>query len=171
MGAPVRPGGRWICFLPWVLFHSCPRYEADDSSMPAASYYFTIWPTGVCCSCLIASAFYLSQLVRTGAGVGSWASEGGLDRLDFEIWHFPITFLAKKVVFLVSRGKNEISPLVPPPWKDLNGYLRKNPLLPPPKKVFPTPMSGVTKCPIRICTACTRGLSRLTPSALVQGRW
>jgi len=35
----------------------------------------------------------------------------------FEILHFPIKFLAKKVVFLLSRGKNEISRLL--------GHLKK----------------------------------------------
>jgi len=29
---------------------------------------------------------------------------GALAPLDFEIWHFPIAFLAKKVVFVVSSG-------------------------------------------------------------------
>ena len=33
--------------------------------------------------------------------------------LHFEIWHFLIIFLAKKAVYLVSSGKNEISPVLP----------------------------------------------------------
>jgi len=37
--------------------------------------------------------------------------------LVFEICHFLIIFLAEKVVFLVSKEKNEISSLVPPPGK------------------------------------------------------
>jgi len=39
--------------------------------------------------------------------------------LDFKIRHFPITFLAKKVVFLSSRGKNKISPFLAIPGKFL----------------------------------------------------
>jgi len=35
----------------------------------------------------------------------AWASERGTG--DFEGLHFPIKFLAKKVVFLVSRGKTK----------------------------------------------------------------
>ena len=38
----------------------------------------------------------------------------GLATQDFEVLRFPIAFLAKKVVFLVSRRKNEISPLLYP---------------------------------------------------------
>jgi len=59
-----------------------------------------------------------------------------LARLDFEILHLSITFLAEKVVFLVSIRKNEILPLLSPP-----GYLWKNPLFAPLlEKILPTPM-------------------------------
>ena len=34
--------------------------------------------------------------------------------LDFEISHFSITYLAKKVIFLVAGRKNEISSLFAP---------------------------------------------------------
>jgi len=55
----------------------------------------------------------------------------GQGTLDFEILHFSVTFSAKMGVFLVSRRKNEISPLLAPPWKHLYGYFWKNPLLAP----------------------------------------
>jgi len=42
------------------------------------------------------------------------AGEGQVT-LDFEILHFSVTFSAKMGVFLVSRRKNEISPLLAPP--------------------------------------------------------
>jgi len=55
---------------------------------------------------------------------------GGVERghgpsLHLAIWHFPIKRLAKKIVFLVSIRKNEISRFPPPtkiigfPWKNL----------------------------------------------------
>ena len=53
----------------------------------------------------------------------------GQGPLDFEIWHFYITFLAKKVVFLVSSRKSEFhqvcSPLEKFLWleKSANGTL------------------------------------------------
>jgi len=37
--------------------------------------------------------------------------------LDLEIRHFSFTFLANKVVFLISKRKNYILPLLPPPGK------------------------------------------------------
>jgi len=43
--------------------------------------------------------------------------QGALDPLDFEIRHFSVTFLAKKVVFLVLRRKNQNSPHLVPPEK------------------------------------------------------
>jgi len=46
--------------------------------------------------------------------------QGTLPLIDFEIFYFPVTFSAKKFVFLVSREKNEISPLLAPPEKDLS---------------------------------------------------
>jgi len=55
--------------------------------------------------------------------------------LDFGIWHFPITFLAKKVIFIVSRGKMKFHyfwPLL----KNLFDYLCKNSLLPPLEKIL-----------------------------------
>jgi len=77
---------------------------------------------------------------RLPKGIRPWASQGSgrgtRPFLDFEIWHFPITILAIKVVFLVSRGKNEISPLLAPLWKDLFGYFWKNPVLAPWKNPF-----------------------------------
>jgi len=47
---------------------------------------------------------------------GAWASEvgGGLGSLNIESWHFSIKSFAKKVVFFVSRRKNEFSPLLAP---------------------------------------------------------
>jgi len=41
--------------------------------------------------------------------------------LPIRIWHLPVTFSAKKVV----------SPLSPPPWKNIFVYLWKNPPFPP----------------------------------------
>ena len=52
--------------------------------------------------------------------------EGGLGFRNFQ----------KKVVFLVSRGKNEISPLLAPPRK----FLEKSTRGPPLEKILPTPM-------------------------------
>jgi len=46
--------------------------------------------------------------------------------------------LAKKVVLLVSRRKNEIHQFWPP-WKNFYGYLGKNPLMTPWKKFFRRP--------------------------------
>jgi len=46
-----------------------------------------------------------------------------------------LKFSAKKVVFLVSSGKNQISPLLAPLEK-----FRKNPLVPPLEKILPTLM-------------------------------
>jgi len=51
--------------------------------------------------------------------MGSWASE----------WRGPLPpDLAKKVVFLVSIGRNKISPVLAPPWKNNFGYHWKNQL-------------------------------------------
>jgi len=62
--------------------------------------------------------------------LATWASErGGKAPLDFET-------ISKKVVFSISRGKNQISPLLAPPWKKF----WENPLLLPPwKKSFRRP--------------------------------
>jgi len=49
--------------------------------------------------------------------------------------HLILKFSAKKVVFLVLSGKNQISPLLAP----LEKY-RKNTLVPPMEKILPTPM-------------------------------
>jgi len=54
--------------------------------------------------------------------------------LDYEILHFPITSLAKKVVFLVSRGKKEISSLLAPPLKKRLATSGKIHYWPPPGK-------------------------------------
>jgi len=60
------------------------------------------------------------HLIHRTMGVGRAEVEGGLGpSLHFEIWHFPIKFLAKKVVCLVSSGKNESSPFLAPPRKSL----------------------------------------------------
>ena len=39
--------------------------------------------------------------------------------LDFATWYFPIIFVAKKIVYLVSSWKNEISPFLPTLRKSL----------------------------------------------------
>jgi len=58
--------------------------------------------------------------------------KGSLDApLDFEI------FSKKKVVFLVSSGKNQISPLLAPPGKIQEKFPSGHPL----EKIFPTPMN------------------------------
>ena len=54
-----------------------------------------------------------SSPVNSSKIMGVESGGKGVLLLDFEIWHFSITFLAKKVVFLVSRRKNEISSLLP----------------------------------------------------------
>jgi len=59
-------------------------------------------------------------------GLGRGRDQGPL---EFENWHFPIPFLAKKVVFLVSSGWKEISPLLVPSWKIFLANLWKNPQL------------------------------------------
>jgi len=46
-------------------------------------------------------------------------------------------FSAKKVVFLVFSGKNQISPFLAPPWK--------NPFVVPLEKILPTTMHTVIK--------------------------
>jgi len=51
-------------------------------------------------------------------------------------------FLQKKIVLLVSRGKNEVSSLLEHPRKNLFDYLWKNPLLPlPHEKILVKPMA------------------------------
>ena len=45
---------------------------------------------------------------------------------------------------MVSRGKTEISALLPPSWKKCLGYPWKNPLLSPLEKNLPTQMSYTT---------------------------
>jgi len=68
--------------------------------------------------------------------LGHGRRKGGEGRalgpLNFEIWYFPIKFVAKKVVFLVSSGQNEILPLLPPLQKSF-WPLQENPLLAPGK--------------------------------------
>jgi len=44
---------------------------------------------------------------------------GGLANLDFEIWHFPVTLLAKKDLFIASRGKKWSFTIFDPPGKIL----------------------------------------------------
>jgi len=73
--------------------------------------------------------------------MGVRGGAGGIAPLDFEIWHFPITFLTKKV-FLVSRSENEISQLMPllkkslwlPLKKSASAPLEKSFRRPPPKR-------------------------------------
>jgi len=71
-------------------------------------------------------------------GMGQWALASPL---DFEIWHFPITFLAKKVVSLVSRGDAKNYLLFPFHGKIFVATSGKQL---PRKKVFPTPMHAWT---------------------------
>jgi len=66
--------------------------------------------------------------------VGASEGEQGI----LKLYIFRIKFLAKKVVFLVSRGKNEISRLLGH-LQNFFGYPWKNPLLPLPGKIIPTP--------------------------------
>jgi len=75
---------------------------------------------------------------------GRWkGEEGWAAPLDFAILHFSITFLAKKVVFLFSRWKNEISSLLPNLEISLwLLYLWKNALLAPSRK-NPSDVHGV----------------------------
>ena len=54
----------------------------------------------------------MHKTIRVGRG-------GDGPSLHFKIWYFPIIFLAKKVVYLVSNGKNEISPFLPTLRKSL----------------------------------------------------
>ena len=63
-------------------------------------------------------------------GVGRGGGRGGA--LPFWI----LKLLAKKVVFSISRGKNQISPCVPPPLEKILG---KSPTGPPWKKSFRRP--------------------------------
>jgi len=70
-------------------------------------------------------------------GVG----KGGLATLEFEIWHFPITFLPNKCRFLSFEWvKQSYFATFGLPWKNIFGYVWKNPLCPPLEKILPTPM-------------------------------
>ena len=71
----------------------------------------------------------------------SWASEGGRANpfLDFETWHFSITFLTNNVVFLVWETKWNFTAFGPR-WKYLYCYLWKNPLIPL-EKILPPSMT------------------------------
>jgi len=62
----------------------------------------------------------------------TWASEGGEGGAKTP---WILKLLAKKVVFPISRGKNQISPLLVPPEK----ILGKSPTGPPWKKSFRRP--------------------------------
>ena len=62
----------------------------------------------------------------------AWASTGGLNPLEFEVWHFPIKFLANNVVFLVSSGKMKFFQFWPHPGKIFLATPWKNLLLAPP---------------------------------------
>jgi len=64
------------------------------------------------------------QVKTMGSGNGALAS------------HWILKFSAKKVVFLVLSGKNQISPLIHLPWKNLG----RSPSGPPLEKILPTPM-------------------------------
>jgi len=74
---------------------------------------------------LFGNAIISSQKFIYITYIWGWASEGGQGAPGF--W----TFQQQKVVFLVSSGKNQISPFWPPPRKILekspNGHRWKNP--------------------------------------------
>jgi len=57
-------------------------------------------------------------------------------------WNLTVSYyvFSKKGYLLVSRGKNEISPFLTLSWKNLFGYIWKNPLLAPLEKILPTPL-------------------------------
>jgi len=59
---------------------------------------------------------------------------------EFEIWYFPIKFLAKKAVFLVSSGKMKFCHFWPPLKKYFWLCLEESPIDPPLEKILPTPM-------------------------------
>ena len=66
------------------------------------------------------------EYTNMGVGRGSLCLSPGF-------WKFE----QKKVVFLVSNGKKQISPLLAPPPRN---NFSKNPLVPPLKKILPTPI-------------------------------
>jgi len=67
-------------------------------------------------------------------------ARGVRGEIYFEILHFSVTFLAKKVVFLVSRKKNELSPLLPVHRCIFKATFGKIHYFPPLEKILPTPM-------------------------------
>ena len=60
-----------------------------------------------------------------------------------EIWRFPIKFLAKKFVFLILSGWNEILPLLAPPAKIFLATSGKFILSPSLEKILPMPMYSI----------------------------
>jgi len=96
----------------------------------------------------------VNDLNQLGLWSDSWVSERGQREwrspLHFEIWHFSITFLAKKVVFSVSRSKDEIS-LLFPSLKYLYGYFQKIPLLAPLEKILLPPLAWFMQCYLQCC--------------------
>ena len=87
--------------------------------------------------CLFLEACW-SKPVPGSMGIGKGAGRLMPPRfwnLTFSCYNF-----SKKVVFLVSRRKDELSLLSPPPpWKNLFSHLWKNPQYPPGKKSFRRP--------------------------------
>jgi len=83
--------------------------------------------------------------VTMGVTVSPWASEGEQRKafspswiLKFDILVLP--FQQKEVVFLVSKGINKLSPLLPLPYRKINlASSRKIHHCPPLKKILPTP--------------------------------
>ena len=71
---------------------------------------------------------FFHGVARTFSYTQEWVSEGGHEFKNFR----------KNVVFLVSSGKNKLSPLLPPPT--LEKRLEKNTSGPPLDKILPMPM-------------------------------
>ena len=103
------------------------------------------WPC-ICCT-IDGSLSFIHPvfLIRMTAsvswpGLGSWASEGGAfvsgQSSSFVIFRI-LKIWAKKVVFLISTGKKQISPPLAP--------LEKSPSAPPRKKSFRRPCLGSSK--------------------------
>jgi len=72
-------------------------------------------------------------------GVGRW----DLAFLDFEIWHFSITFLGKKGRFICFQKEKWNFTTFSPPWKDLCGYFWKKTLIAS-TSILPTPLFLIT---------------------------
>ena len=72
-------------------------------------------------------------------GVG-WGGQG----VPFPPWILKL--IAKNIIFSISRGKKQISPLLAPPWKNL----WENPLLAPLEKVPPTPVDELVEQQVKM---------------------